>query len=615
MKKLIDQLGNWNPQLLRELKGRLKSRNIFIAALASMCGQLLVLSSFLQKIPVHPYNIMGEYCTLKDSYLPYQQQQNQLQNQLSQIQYSSGYDNPNTKFFIDFAEGTSKNEKIKILNQKISELRTVLDQNCPTDGINLQLWWENHWSQIFVALSVCGFVVLLTVGTYMLISDLANEERRGTLNFIRLSPQSGKNIFLGKILGVPLLLYVAALVALPFHLYAGFSAGIPGYEILSYYLVVVGSCAFFYSGALLFGSMTSWLAGFQPWLGSGIVFSFLMAINYKFIDKSPADFLNLFSPSVVLPYLINFTGKEYYDLPFRHGMINSWEWFYLPLGAAGFGVVLFLLCHYGLWTYWISQALNRRFHSDEATMLSKRQSYLITACFAVELLGFALQSPKSGYSSQYLTNLQNGLLLTFFLLLILIPALSPNRQVLIEWARYKHLAKRKESGVIISVWQDLVWGEKSPALVAMAVNCMIATAPMIAWVLLWNAPLDAKETAFAGMMLLGSLVIICVRLMQLTLLMKTPKRAFWAAGSVGSLLFVLPFALGILSISAGNNNGGLLLLTIWPWDALKYVDLVQVFRIVAFELSVFSVLSWQLHKQLKMVGESASKVALTGTRS
>lgn len=611
----MDKLGNWNPQLLRELKGRLKGRNIFIAALASICGQLLVLYSFLRQLPVHPYNIVGEYCRLRDSYLPYQQQQNQLQNQLSQIQYPSNYNQPNTQFFINFAPGTAKAEKIKVLNQKISELGTTLNQNCPADGINLQLWWENNWPQIFVALSVCGFVVLLTVGTYMLISDLANEERRGTLNFIRLSPQSGYKIFLGKILGVPLLLYVAALVALPFHLYAGFSAGIPSYEILSYYLVVVGSCAFFYSGALLFGSMTSWLLGFQPWLGSGIVFLFLMVVNYKFIDKSPADFLNLFSPSVLLPYLINFTGKEYYDMPFRHGMINSWQWFYLPLGAAGFGVVLFVLCHYGLWTYWISQALNRRFHSDEATMLSKRQSYLITACFAVELLGFAVQSPKPGYSSQYLTNLQSGLMLTFFLLLILMAALSPNRQVLLEWARYKHLAKRKESGVRVSFWQDLVWGEKSPGMVAMAVNCVIATAPMIAWVLLWSAPLDAKETAFGGMMLLISLVLICVRLMQLTLLMKTPKRAFWAAGSVGSVLSIPPFALGILSIYAGNHNGGLWLLTMWPWDALRYVDLSQVFGIVAFELSVFGVLSWQLHKQLRMFGESASKLALAGKSS
>ncbi|MCT7950045.1 ABC transporter permease [Ancylothrix sp. C2] len=615
MKNLLDKLGNWNPQLLRELKGRLKGRNIFIAALASICGQLLVLYSFLRQIPIHPYNIMGDYCRLRDSYLPYQQQQYQLQNQVSNLRHSSGYSPPNTQFYMQFAEGTSKAEKIKLLDQKISQLGKLLNQNCPADGINLQLWWENHWPQIFVALSVCGFVVLLTVGTYMLISDLANEERRGTLNFIRLSPQSGNKIFLGKILGVPLLLYVAALVALPFHLYAGFSAGIPNHEILSYYLVVVGSCAFFYSGALLFGSMTSWLAGFQPWLGSGMIFLFLMMVNYKQILKSPFDFLNLFSPSVLLPYLINWTGKEYYDLPFRHGMINSWEWFYLPLGAAGFGVVLFVLCHYGLWTYWISQALNRRFDSDEATMLSKRQSYLITACFAVELLGFAVQSPNPSYSSQYLINLQSGLMLTFFLLLILMAALSPNRQVLLEWARYKHLAKRKESGVRVSVWQDLVWGEKSPTVVAMVVNCVIATAPMMAWILLWSAPFEAKETAFAGLMLLMSLVLICARLVQLTLLMKTPKRAFWAAGSVGSLLCVPPFALGILSIYAGTNNGGFWLLTMWPWEALKYVDLNQVFGLLGFEFVVFGVLSWQLHKQLRMFGESASKAALAAKRS
>jgi len=35
----IQQLGDWNPQLLRELKGRLKLRNLLIAAAISQLSQ------------------------------------------------------------------------------------------------------------------------------------------------------------------------------------------------------------------------------------------------------------------------------------------------------------------------------------------------------------------------------------------------------------------------------------------------------------------------------------------------------------------------------------------------------------------------------------------------
>ncbi|RQH23304.1 hypothetical protein D5R40_27115 [Okeania hirsuta] len=51
--------------------------------------------------------------------------------------------------------------------------------------------------------------VILIGGVYMLVADLAKEKRLGTLNFIRLSPQSIQKILLGKLLGVPILIYLA----------------------------------------------------------------------------------------------------------------------------------------------------------------------------------------------------------------------------------------------------------------------------------------------------------------------------------------------------------------------------------------------------------------------
>jgi ABC-type Na+ efflux pump permease subunit len=83
-------------------------------------------------------------------------------------------------------------------------------------------------------LSVIGIFALIVIGTYLLISDLAHEERRGTLNFIRLSPQSPENILVGKLLGVPILLYLVAVLAVPLHLWAGLAAQISLMRILSF---------------------------------------------------------------------------------------------------------------------------------------------------------------------------------------------------------------------------------------------------------------------------------------------------------------------------------------------------------------------------------------------
>ena len=166
---LLDKIGNWNPQLFREIKGRLNIGNMAIASAFSLSGQLLLFMYYSGQIPVTPpnwnptYPIYNRFCTLEtaNSYV----------------------------------------------------------QGCVRDALgNLAINWPMWWVEIFVWLSVFSVLALLVAGTYMLVSDLDKEERRGTLNFIRLSPQSAKTIFLGKILGVPILLYLAAILTVPLHL-------------------------------------------------------------------------------------------------------------------------------------------------------------------------------------------------------------------------------------------------------------------------------------------------------------------------------------------------------------------------------------------------------------
>lgn len=112
--------------------------------------------------------------------------------------------------------------------------------------INWQLWWLD----LFIILSIIGIFALLVIGTYLLIADTVREEERGTLNFIRLTPQSAGSVLLGKILGVPILVYTAIALLLPLHLVAGLQSHIPLTLILAFDLTVVASCAFFLLSSL-----------------------------------------------------------------------------------------------------------------------------------------------------------------------------------------------------------------------------------------------------------------------------------------------------------------------------------------------------------------------------
>ncbi|HEY9794643.1 MAG TPA: hypothetical protein V6D30_03300 [Leptolyngbyaceae cyanobacterium] len=611
----LDRLGEWNPQLFREIKGRLKRRNIAIAIATSVLGQLLVLLYWLRQIPTQHYYMGGPYCQLRKVYEASQRQSAQLGAQYSQLQAQfSRYTKPEHYNPEKIQELKGRIEDLKARREHLEQF--LINGNCPPDAINMQLWWQDHYPQIFTSLSVTILFALLVVGSYMLINDLAREERRGTLNFVRLSPQSTQSILLGKLLGVPILLYIAAILTIPSFLWSGLSAQIPLVEIISFWVVLVASCAFFYSASLLFGLVSSGLGGFQSWLGSGAILIFLVIANTRQIDHSPTDWLNLFNPSVLLPYLVDRTGSRYKQFPFNHGAIQDWQWFYLPLGAAGISVVIFSLLNYGLWTYWIGQALNRRFRNPTTTMLSKQQSYLLVACSTVVTLGFALQSPQQRYSSQFLYNLNALFVVNLLLFLGLIAALSPHRQALQDWARYR----RSKGSTARRFWsyslvQDLIWGEKSPAVGAIAINLIIASLPVVSWILLWNVGLDHKLTALSGLVLILNLILLYAALTQLMLLMKTPKRTIWAAGTVVSAIFLPPLILSMLSLNPGQNGGGLWLFTAFPWYAVEKASATLICQVLFVHWSILGVLTLQLTRQLRRAGESASFALLAGRQT
>lgn len=569
----LDRLGDWNPQLFRELKGRLTQKNMAIVAAIAIISQCFLLLIFGGNVPtkIDPltptHSQFNRYCTASPP---------------PDLYPNSHYSNP----------------------------------YCITDllghwVINWQLWWLD----IFNTLSVIGIFVLLVAGTYLLINDLSKEESRGTLDFIRLSPQSANKVLLGKIWGVPCLVYFLGFLTVPLHLIAGFQAHIPISLIFAFYGMLLASCAFFFNLALLFGLMNSGLGGFQPFLGSGAVLFFLFVMtgitfsSGNLIFSNPFDWVIIFYPGTILSYLAQSTFLPTETIDFDYENIQNLLWYGQALWHNAWLGISFSLLNYGLWTYWISQSLQRRFHNPTATWLSKSNSYWLSGTFILVVSGFVFQiipNPHFKYDI-----FENFAILQMFILafvLLLIAALSPHRQTLQDWARYRHHNEHNRHSII----QDLLLGERSPSTVAIAVNLGIIFLYLIPAIVI--APLgNTRFWLLLGLFLGLNMVLMAGLFVQRILLLKTSKRKLLAALVVSSFIILPPICLGILGL-APNKVVAPWFFTFFPLTILEYgAKIATVFTVVFSILGQYLIITLaglELKKQLEKVGESQIKTLL-----
>jgi hypothetical protein len=598
----IDRVGELNPQLFRELKGRLKPFNLIIAMGSSLLLQLIVFLLQLREFPDEKYYLRATYCTLKEVY---QNQEQELYKQQSLL--TQKLDNYRQIQLSDNTIIPNLEAQLQQVRTELSSLQNYLSKNiCPLDKIDWQLWWRDHWEYTFLTLSVIFIFTLLVGGTYLLISDLAREEQQGTLNFIRLSPQSETSILTGKILGVPSLIYLFVLTAIPLHLWAGHSAQIASSHIFSYYAVIAASSMFFYSAALIFGLVSRWFSSFQPWLGSGAVLVFLfmtmtMLSSYGEFNN-PLTWIRFFAPWDITNYLFPNLFRSYKD-----SSIHQLQFLYLPIGKNLFTLVGFHLVNYGISSYGIWQAMKRCFRNADSTILSKKQSYLFVAFTQVMFLGLTIPVVDDKYDAGMIFLIA---LFNFALVLTLTIVLSPHRQTIQDWARYRHQNHRDKS-----VLQDLVFGEKSPAIIAIAINLLIATTPIMIWILLsptnfYNGSFD-KSKVLLAMVLALSLMLMYATIAQLILLMKNPKRYVWSVGTIGVAMFLPSIILSVLGISP-SENPTLWLFSTCPWLAIQYSETTTIFMALLADFTVVALLNFQLNRQVRVLGESATKTLSSG---
>ncbi len=564
----IDRLWELNPQLFREAKGRLIQRNITIATISSLLGQGLVYLLFRSFLP--PLS-------------------------LEKVVSSFPYSYPENKYCLGASPET--------------DIYTI----CIPDALgNVPINWQLWWLDLFMAISLISIIVLVVVGVYLLIADLSKEEQRGTLGFIRLSPQSASSILIGKILGVPILLYWFVGLAIPLHFSAALQAGIPVSLLLAFYGVLGISYSFFYSASLLLALVSKGLRGFQAWLGSGAVLLFMTILSQFFADgyrfmsygSTPFGWLLLLYPGSVLPYLVEATGLDYSNFLGVEELANI-SWFGQSLWLNAVGGILFIVANFALLNHWIWAGLKRRFHNNSTGVWSKSQSYWLSGSLTLVVLGFVSQVNQRDSNVEAVLMANFGLLLGFelLLMLVLIAALSPHRQTLQDWARYRH----QEKGYARSLIKDLIWGEKSPAVIAIALNLIITSAIILPFVFL--APLESyRFVVLGGMLIQATSVMLYAIVAQLCLFSKSPKRVVLAAGSVASLILILPFFLFVVFF---EGDSAVMIFSPIPLLGIEAASSNLILLSLLGQWSGLILFGRQLQLQLQKAGESSSKQLMT----
>jgi hypothetical protein len=513
----LDRVGNWNPQLLREIRGKLKLRNLIVAIGLSVLFQILLLLFYSQRIP-------NEEC--------------------------------------------------------FTQIR----------GLGCAASWQVWWLEQFRFITWTEPFILFLTGVYSLVADLSLEDYKGTLNFIRISPRSSINILMGKIIGVPLLAYISIGLSIPYHLTAAIGANVPIAFLFSFYILMFGTAFLLFSAALLLALLSGWQAKFGGQVSAGaLAFSFI-----TFIWFAPA-----------FMWWNIFTTWSSFSKILVGGRITpiQTEWWYLSITSNILTSHVFTIVNLAAFSLVIWRILQRRFHNPAATLVSKGQSYVITAYLQILLLGFGMQSiftdPKFTSASEIHLQLFIGIYVAdLFLFLATIAALTPQRQSLLDWVKFGALSTTEEHpsgfGYIL---RDLIWSDKSPAPIAIALNLIITQVPIVIWLNSWGNPtLSGKAAIIVASFVLTMLLFALIA--QLVLFLKTRNPSAWVTGIISALIFLPVLIMLSLSISP-DRYPSLWLFFGFPWLVVSNIQLSDIILAFAGQISVIIALTLQLIYRLQ----------------
>ncbi len=619
----LDRLGDWNPQLLRELRGRLTPRTVLSTLAISLLIQVIT-ASLVLSMP-DPIANGSFYCA-------------------ESPQYAAEYEAYRR------SENSSQSQSLPYPQ--------VVQESCPRSAWRRAQWTQDRRPALFYTLALIETLGSLAIGCYMLVNDLTQEERRKTLDFLRLSPESASRLFLGKLLGVPVLLYLGLVAAIPLQLWAALG-GVPSWShsqigwagAIAFGFALVASCGVFYSLSLLLGLVGARSNPQANALGNGVqsfgwafcvAFLALMGLIPDLLKESKTHILlrwgYLFFPHSVLTYPFGYpqptdtynwsagipnlpaypwgqteAAAEVIDW-FANSVFADGYWFGMPVGAQLSWFLVLMGVNAAVWIGWIWVALDRKFRIPHAPLLSKPQSYGVSGTIALTLIGYCI-TPQS-------LSLENLVMLTvigWLMAVILIALLLPQWQPLADWARYRHLGRSQRhpagwAGCLRHRFTAHLTEDNAPLGSAMGLNLAILMLPTL--ILFLDRSMDRQDWDSTRLALIGLFYltlwlygaiaqwISTFRLRRQTawlagtglVLSFTPLFGAWAAGTPILLLFT-PLSLPALI-----------------HDYLGTVTFDDVVSILMFQSVMLAAVTLLTRRAIDQLGASETQELMQGKR-
>lgn len=543
----LEPIGNWNPQAFRELKGKLTRKNLALTLTLALVTQGLFMGIFLLNRPTIAEPFSYRYCG-GDCEL----------NNLGVLQY------------------------------------------------NHSLWCLD----LFVTLGIGAFFLFLLGGVYLLLVDISKEQKQGTLNFIRLSPQSSDRLFLGKILGVPSLIYLFLLTFVPLHLWSAIGGGVSVIMVLGFYSLL-GACGLVvFKLAVILALATDQYNTLKAWLATGALFYLLVVATV--VGMNPQDVrsglaldgLHLFIPLHFLRYGVSGAPMASQSDLFTVDALNGVRWFGIPLFAHGAFAWLAMVGNYLFFSYFFDRGIQRRFYNPEGALIPRKQSYGFMAGITIALMGFACQTNNqvSSAAEFRLFSLSFLMVVVFFLVLVMVAGLMPSYQELQDWSSGRtHYRWRS-----LEFWQDLATNPKSPIHGAILIHSTLSSGLLLPF--LWIRGAGDRWVLVLSLVLLWCLANLAGLVAQTLMVVRWRKRRALSNLGVVTVL-AAPFLVMVVVGSEGLNIMPLFLVSFLPMVAMidPQGSGVMVPMAILGEITLNILLLAHLQRRLPPLGASQTR--------
>jgi hypothetical protein len=186
--------------------------------------------------------------------------------------------------------------------------------------------------------------------------------------------------------------------------------------------------------------------------------------------------------------------------------------------------------------------------------------------------------------------------------------LFPNRQYLLDWARYGHLNQHK------GFWNDLIFAEKSPPIIAIFLNALMTTTIWIAFLLINpSTPVNSSHQHSILQLLLSPLItismILSYAMVTQILMFNSSPHAKGLTIAVITTLVMMPPLLAIMT-----RSSIFWLFSPFPMIALYKGSIVAYFIGLGLQLAILGLLTAKLKQQIYLVGASETQPLFAGSR-